>query len=138
MAIEAEAEEGLTSGEAEKGGGSGATSGGAAALEREVTPAVGATPLAALAWHPAHAARLLALHAGGIVDYTVCERVTVAWGAARGGLVWTGGGPLAMLTTDVAAQLDDISHVMKKRAQTDYGLKVSKMIDYSFYENEKS
>lgn len=67
--------------------------------------------------------------AGGIFDYTVCERVTVAWGGGGGGggnLLWTGGGgTIKILTDDLHTNLKDISYVMKRRAQTDYGLKVS-------------
>lgn len=59
------------------------------------------------------------------MDYTVCERVTVAWGGG-GGLVWTaGGGTLSTMPDDFYEAIKDISYVMKKRAQTDYGLKVS-------------
>lgn len=61
--------------------------------------------------------------AGTIADYTVCERVTVGWGA--GGLLWSSGGDtLRLMTDDFYAALKDVSYVMKKRAQTDYGLKV--------------
>lgn len=61
---------------------------------------------------------------GALVDYTVCERVTVSWGGG-GSLVWTGGGgALRMMRDDFYAAIRDISFVMKKRAQTDYGLKV--------------
>lgn len=62
---------------------------------------------------------------GAIADYTVCERVTVGWGA--GELLWSsGGGTLRLMTEDFYAALKDVSYVMKRRAQTDYGLKVYK------------
>ncbi|XP_026738922.1 GATOR complex protein MIOS isoform X1 [Trichoplusia ni] len=97
---------------------------GPGVLERDV--AVGGpapAPLVAFSWHPAHEGRLLAVCASGaLVDYTVCERVTVSWGG--GGLVWAGGGgQLRLLKDDFYAAVKDISYVMKKRAQTDYGLK---------------
>ncbi|XP_028039726.1 GATOR complex protein MIOS [Bombyx mandarina] len=92
-------------------------------LERDVTPG-GSQPLVAFCCHPAHEARLLALSAtGGLVDYTVCERVAVSWGAG-GGLAWSGGGGgLRVLNDDLCGVVKDISHVMRRRAQTDYGLK---------------
>lgn len=65
---------------------------------------------------------------GGIFDYTVCERVTVAWGGGGGGggnLLWTGGGgSIKILSDDFYGTVKDISYTMKRRAQTDYGLKV--------------
>lgn len=65
----------------------------------------------------------LSVVAGTIADYTVCERVTVGWGAE--GLLWSsGGGILRLMAEDFYAALKDISYVMKRRAQTDYGLKV--------------
>ncbi|XP_049873651.1 GATOR complex protein MIOS [Pectinophora gossypiella] len=99
-----------------------AVSPGCSAVERDVQPGAGAT-LAAAAWHPAHAQRLLALtHTGSLVDYTVCERVTVSWGG--GGVVWSGcGAALRHMPDDFYAALKDISYIMKGRAQTDYGLK---------------
>lgn len=67
--------------------------------------------------------KLVFVPAGTIADYTVCERVTVGWGG--GGLLWSsGGGTLRLMTEDFYAALKDISYVMKRRAQTDYGLKV--------------
>ncbi|XP_013170090.1 PREDICTED: WD repeat-containing protein mio-B [Papilio xuthus] len=94
---------------------------GPSVLERDVSPA--AQPLAAFCWHPAHEARLLALClSGGVVEYTVCERVTVAWGA-RGGVVWAGGGALRLMRDDFYGALQDVSHRMQRRAATDYGLK---------------
>ncbi|KAL0882791.1 hypothetical protein ABMA27_016339 [Loxostege sticticalis] len=103
---------------------------GPSVLEREVAPAApappapgAAPPLASFCWHPAHEARLLAVNvAGGVCDYTVCERVTVAWGG--GGVVWSGGaGTLRFLPDAAQRELHDISYVMRRRAQTDYGLK---------------
>ncbi|XP_063825990.1 GATOR2 complex protein MIOS [Ostrinia nubilalis] len=102
---------------------------GPSVLERDVTPAPPApaaaapAPLAAFCWHPAHEARLLAVNvAGGVCDYTVCERVTVAWGG--GGLVWAGGGGRLRFLPDAQQRdLHDISYTMRRRAQTDYGLK---------------
>lgn len=71
---------------------------------------------------------------GALVDYTVCERVTVSWGGG-GSLVWTGGGgALRMMNDDFYAAIRDISFVMKKRAQTDYGLKVGKTIYSNIHE----
>lgn len=57
------------------------------------------------------------------MEYTVCERVTLAWGA-RGGLVWAGGGALRLMRDDFYGALQDVSHRMQRRAATDYGLKV--------------
>ncbi|XP_037294415.1 GATOR complex protein MIOS isoform X1 [Manduca sexta] len=114
---------------------------GPSVLEREVSPGAGAgggggggagaggAPIAAFSWHPAHEARLLAVYASGMIaDYTVCERVTVAWGCGGGGggggLVWTGaGGTLRLMRDDFYAAIRDISYVMRRRATTDYGLK---------------
>ncbi|CAG5045575.1 unnamed protein product [Parnassius apollo] len=94
---------------------------GPSVLERDVCPA--SQPLASFSWHPAHEARLLAIClTGGVVEYTVCERVTVGWGA-RGGLVWAGGGALRLMRDDFYSTLRDISHLMQQRANTDYGLK---------------
>ncbi|XP_035440073.2 GATOR complex protein MIOS [Spodoptera frugiperda] len=98
---------------------------GPSVIERDVTVgSAPAAPLVAFSWHPAHEARLLAVCAtGALVDYTVCERVTVSWGG-EGSLVWTsGGGALRLMRDDFYAAIKDISYVMKKRAQTDYGLK---------------
>ncbi|CAH2048926.1 unnamed protein product, partial [Iphiclides podalirius] len=94
---------------------------GPSVLQRDVCPA--GQPLASFCCHPAHEARLLALCLnGGVVEYTVCERVTLAWGA-RGGLVWAGGGALRLMQDDFYAALRDVSHLMQQRANTDYGLK---------------
>ncbi|XP_022838047.1 GATOR complex protein MIOS [Spodoptera litura] len=98
---------------------------GPSVIERDVTVgSAPAAPLVAFSWHPAHEARLLAVCASGaLVDYTVCERVTVSWGG-EGSLVWTGGGgALRLMRDDFYAAIKDISYVMKRRAQTDYGLK---------------
>ncbi|KAL4706071.1 hypothetical protein ACJJTC_001669 [Scirpophaga incertulas] len=102
-------------------------------LEREL--AAGGAALAAACWHPAHPARLLAAaHNGAVCELTVCERVTVSWGG--GALAWSCGGSLRVLprarargapTTAAGAppgpDHDDVSHVMRRRAVTDYGLK---------------
>ncbi|XP_075977866.1 GATOR complex protein mio [Anticarsia gemmatalis] len=95
---------------------------GPSVLERDVAPAP--VPLLTFSCHPRHEARLLCVCANGtLVDYTVCERVTVAWGGG-GTLLWTGGsGALRMMRDDFYAAIKDISYVMKRRAQTDYGLK---------------
>ncbi|PZC85881.1 hypothetical protein B5X24_HaOG215243 [Helicoverpa armigera] len=97
---------------------------GPSVIEREVAVSAAPAPLLGYGWHPAHEGRLLAVCASGaLVDYTVCERVTVSWGGG-GSLVWTGGGgALRMMRDDFYAAIQDISFVMKKRAQTDYGLK---------------
>ncbi|KAJ8731079.1 hypothetical protein PYW07_004243 [Mythimna separata] len=98
---------------------------GPSVIERDVcVSSAPASPLVAFTWHPSHEGRLLAVCAtGALVDYTVCERVTVSWGGG-GSLVWTGGGgALRMMNDDFYAAIKDISYVMKKRAQTDYGLK---------------
>lgn len=97
---------------------------GPSVLERDVALGAAPAPLLGYGWHPAHEGRLLAVCASGaLVDYTVCERVTVSWGGG-GSLVWTGGGgALRMMRDDFYAAIQDISFVMKKRAQTDYGLK---------------
>ncbi|XP_053610182.1 GATOR2 complex protein MIOS isoform X2 [Plodia interpunctella] len=105
---------------------------GPSVLERDVTPAQGsgaasapppAAALAAACCHPQHAARLLAhTDTGNMIDYTVCERVTVGWGA--GGLVWSsGGGALRLMPDHFYAAVRDVSYVMKGRAHSDYGLK---------------
>lgn len=109
---------------------------GPSVIERDVTVgSAPAAPLVAFSWHPAHEARLLAVCAtGALVDYTVCERVTVSWGG-EGSLVWTsGGGALRLMRDDFYAAIKDISYVMKKRAQTDYGLKVRMVFRLLTYE----
>ncbi|XP_041979444.1 GATOR complex protein MIOS [Aricia agestis] len=93
--------------------------GTAVAVEREVCGAgAGAgAPLAAFAAHPARRARVLTLTAAGVVrEWTVCERVSLAW--AGGALVWAGGGALRRATppADYAARA-------RQRALADYGLK---------------
>ncbi|KAJ0176372.1 hypothetical protein K1T71_007551 [Dendrolimus kikuchii] len=101
---------------------------GPSVIERDLTPGQGSTPsthpVVAFGWHPAHEARLVAVcSSGAIVDYTVCERVTVSWGG-REGLVWSGGGgQLRLMRDDFYATIRDISYVMKRRANSDYGLK---------------
>ncbi|CAH2095812.1 unnamed protein product [Euphydryas editha] len=91
------------------------------ALERDV--AVCGAPLAAFACHPAHRARLLVLSAAGaLCEYTVAERVTPAWGAG-GELAWAGGGALRRMPPAFYSHERDISHVMRARALTEYGLK---------------
>lgn len=62
--------------------------------------------------------------AGAVQEQVVCERVSVSWGAGSGGLVWSAGGELRALPEPFYHTLHDISDVMKKRALTDYGLKV--------------
>lgn len=91
---------------------------------------------------------------GGMVEHAVCERVCVAWGAGAGGagtgaggadlgaggagsggeLVWSGGGgALRMMRDDFYAAIRDISYVMRTRATTDYGLKVSTVFLYILF-----
>ncbi|XP_060803426.1 GATOR complex protein MIOS [Amyelois transitella] len=99
-------------------------------LERHVTPAHAAPlpppvdTLVTFSCHHTHEARLLAVSlSGNIIDYTVCERVTVGWGGG-GGLVWSGGaGALRLMRDDFYAAVRDISYVMRGRAHSDYGLK---------------
>ncbi|XP_052753330.1 GATOR complex protein MIOS-B isoform X3 [Galleria mellonella] len=115
---------------------------GPSVIERDVTPLPGAAPAAAAAagaapaaqqlatfsWHPTHEARLLAVSlTGAAADYTVTERVTVAWGAggaAGGRLVWSAAGAaLRLMADDFYGALRDVSYDMRRRALTDYGLK---------------
>ncbi|CAK1551406.1 unnamed protein product [Leptosia nina] len=94
---------------------------GRSAVEREVSPA--SQPLLAFACHPEHRARLLTLTAtGAMVEYTVCERVTVSWGAS-GALVWAGGGALRAMHPAFHLQVDDLAQRARRRAEADYGLK---------------
>ncbi|XP_073956943.1 LOW QUALITY PROTEIN: GATOR complex protein mio [Choristoneura fumiferana] len=94
---------------------------GVSVLERDVAPGCGA--LSSFSWHPAHPVRTLCVAPGSITDYTVCERVTVNWGAG-GGLVWAaGGGALRLMREDFYQAINDVSFRMRKRALTDYGLK---------------
>ncbi|GBP16081.1 GATOR complex protein MIOS [Eumeta japonica] len=95
-------------------------SNGPIVLERDVCP--GSHVLSGFSWHPTHQARVLAVSpSGALLDYTVSERVTVSWGATAG-LVWTDGA-LKTLPETFYANLHDISYTMKRRAQTEYGLK---------------
>lgn len=51
--------------------------------------------------------------------------MTVNWGAG-GGLVWSaGGGALRLMKEDFYQAINDVSYRMRKRALTDYGLKVT-------------
>ncbi|XP_052741248.1 GATOR complex protein MIOS isoform X2 [Bicyclus anynana] len=91
------------------------------AVERDV--AVGEAPLASFACHPAQRARLLTLaQSGALSEHSVCERVTLSWGAA-GALAWAGAGALRGMHASFYAHVPDISHTARRRAATDYGLK---------------
>ncbi|XP_045773378.1 GATOR complex protein MIOS-B isoform X2 [Maniola jurtina] len=91
------------------------------AVERDIT--ICGAPLATFACHPTQCARLLALAlSGSLSEYTVCERVTLSWGAT-GTLAWAGAGALRRMHAAFYAHVPDISHVARTRASTDYGLK---------------
>ncbi|CAH4028135.1 GATOR complex protein MIOS [Pieris brassicae] len=114
----------------------GSDEGGAGeAVEREVSP--GGGPLASFACHPAHRARLLALATGGaLLEHTVGERVTLAWGAG-GALVWAAGGHLRAPPTVFAADRDDLAQRTRRRAEADYGLKVDLWQNAELAEDEE-
>ena len=97
-------------------------------LERSVHP--GTTEnISSFSWHPMHESRLLTISLKGFVtDYVVFERITLNW-SPTSHIAWTHGRRTLKLISDqdlIYNCWNDISVKMRRRALSDYGLKVSK------------
>lgn len=94
-------------------------------FERCLLPC-GQNSLSSFAWHPSHENRLLlVMPTGGIVDFTVFERITLNW-LPTSRLIWNHGKKLLRYIdedSDYYESLDDISVKIKQRALAGYGLK---------------
>lgn len=67
---------------------------------------------------------------GAIKDYTVFDRIAMAWSASSN-FVWSCGSKLLRTIRDV--YLDDISYQIRERAKARYGLQVSVQLLYNIY-----
>lgn len=96
-------------------------SGGASSgvISREVSMA---SPLHSFVWQHSQKATILAVtNTGGLNEHIVNELVSESWGF--GDLAWSSGEEIRALPNTFYLSLNDISHIMKARTKTEYGLK---------------
>ncbi|XP_074659239.1 uncharacterized protein LOC141911993 [Tubulanus polymorphus] len=96
-----------------------------AVIERMVHP-YGQQVVSSFAWHPTHENRMLTVTPGGVIrDVSVFERISVTWSPSRT-LLWSCGKRLIQCERVKKSGIEeDISVVMKKRANAGYGLKMN-------------